>query len=271
MAKRSAGNSPDFDVRELTVGAGLLAGTANVIMQLARPAVGYGVLESTVESSQVTRHPLRRMRTTFTYLSVALAGTPAQRAVCRQAVNRCHASVRSSARSPVTYSALDPRLQLWVAACLYQGVSDVYARLHGPVDDLTAEAIYQESSRLGTTLQVSGDMWPADRAAFDRYWRAALAEIRIDPPVRAYLRQLMALEFLPRPVRLTFGPLNCFVTTGFLPPPFREQMQLRWSERDQRRFEFLMRTAAAVNRRAPAPVRQFPFNAYRQYLRMRLP
>ena len=32
------------------MGVGLLAGPANVIMQLARPGVGYGVMESRVES-----------------------------------------------------------------------------------------------------------------------------------------------------------------------------------------------------------------------------
>ena len=56
-------------------GAALLASTANVVMQLARPGVGYGVLESTVEASQVMRHPVRRIRNTVTYLSVALLGT----------------------------------------------------------------------------------------------------------------------------------------------------------------------------------------------------
>jgi uncharacterized protein (DUF2236 family) len=35
-------------------------------MQLALAPVGYGVLESKVESGQVTKHPLKRFRTTFT-------------------------------------------------------------------------------------------------------------------------------------------------------------------------------------------------------------
>lgn len=55
----SAGISPDFDVRDLADGVGLLAATANVIMQLARPEVGYGVVESKVDSAQIMRHPVR--------------------------------------------------------------------------------------------------------------------------------------------------------------------------------------------------------------------
>jgi uncharacterized protein (DUF2236 family) len=261
---------PDFDVRDMIDGAALLASTANVVMQLARPGVGYGVLESTVEGSQVMRHPVRRIRTTVTYLSVALLGTPEERAIYRRQVNRAHASVRPAAGSPVSYSAFDPRLQLWVAACLYRGVADVHALLHGPVGDATAGAIYRECRPFATTLQVPEHMWPADRAAFERYWASAMAEVRIDPPVREYLDRLMALDYLPRPFSMAFGPLNRFVTAGFLPPPFREQMQLRWTVRDQREFRFLMGAIAAVNRLLPAPVSRFPFNACLQDLRVRI-
>ena len=56
------------------MGVALLAGPANVIMQLARPGVGYGVMESRVESGRVDRHPIKRARTTFTYLAVAVDG-----------------------------------------------------------------------------------------------------------------------------------------------------------------------------------------------------
>ncbi|WP_448222861.1 oxygenase MpaB family protein [Gordonia iterans] len=58
------------------VGPALLAGTANVIMQLSVPAVGYGVYESKVESGNVLKHPVKRTRTTLTYLAVAARGTP---------------------------------------------------------------------------------------------------------------------------------------------------------------------------------------------------
>src|ERR1700734_2729420 len=111
------GVAAGFDVGEVIEGAALLASTANAVMQLALPAVGYGVLESKVESGQVMRHPFRRVRNTITYLSVALMGTDTERAYYRRQVNRAHALVRSTGDSPVRYSAFDPRLQLWVAAC----------------------------------------------------------------------------------------------------------------------------------------------------------
>ena len=162
MGRNATGRAaPDFDLAEVIEGAALLAGTANAVMQLALPAVGYGVLESRVEGSQVMRHPFRRVRNTITYLSVALLGTDTERAYYRRQVNRAHALVRSGADSPVRYSAFDPRLQLWVAACLYRGGMDVHTRLHGPLDEATADAIYRGCRRLGTTLQVPEHMWPA--------------------------------------------------------------------------------------------------------------
>jgi uncharacterized protein (DUF2236 family) len=146
----------------------------------------------------------------------------------------------------------------------------MYTLLRGPADEATADAIYRESHRLGTTLQVSEKMWPSDRAEFERYWDAALAEIRIDPPVREYLHRLTMLGYLPRPFSVALGPFNRFLTTGFLPPPFRDQMQLPWTERDQRQFESLMRMIATVNRLLPSPIRRFPFNACLQDLRVRI-
>jgi uncharacterized protein (DUF2236 family) len=261
MAHEPAGTSPGFDVRDLVAGAGLLAATANVIMQLARPEVGYAVLESTVDKAQIMRHPLRRWVTTVTYLSVALMGTPQERKDYRQVVNRSHAQVESAANSPVSYSAFDPRLQLWVAACLYQGMNDTYTVLRGPADDQTADDMYRVARRFGTTLQMPGDMWPADRAAFARYWDAALPTIQIDPQIRAYLHELVKLAYLPSPLSAVLGPVNQFLTTGFLPPPFRDQMQLPWSERDQRQFESVMQVIAIINRLLPAPARRFPLNA----------
>ncbi len=270
MAQPRAAISPGSGAGDLVDGACLLAATANVIMQLGRPEVGYGVLESNVGRAQVMRHPLRRWRSTVTYLAAAVMGTAGDREACRRVVNRSHAQVRSATHGPVSYSAFDPQLQLWVAACLYRGMSDMHALLRGLADDQAAEAIYRAASRFGTTLQMPADRWPADRAAFDRYWDTALATIRIDPPVRAYLHQLIMLRYLPRPLSAVLGPPNRFLTTGFLPPPFREQMQLPWTERDQRQFESVMHMIATLNRLLPAPARRFPFNACLLGLRARI-
>jgi uncharacterized protein (DUF2236 family) len=253
--------SPEAGARDLVAGASLLAATANVIMQLAQPEVGYGVLESTVESAQLMRHPVRRWLATVTYLSVALMGTPAERADVRHRINRSHAQVRSGAGSPVVYSAFDPGLQLWIAACLYQGTVDVRTALRGPADEQTADDIYQVARWFGRTLQMPDELWPADRVAFRHYWESALGSVRIDPPVRDYLGELLRLAYLPSLLCAVLGPVNQFLTTGFLPPPFRDQMELTWTDREQRQFDAVLRAVAMINRMMPGPARRFPFNA----------
>lgn len=61
-------------------------------------------------------HPVKRTRTTVTYLAVAVLGTDDERKAYRRAVNKQRAQVRSTESSPVRYNAFDPGLQLWVAA-----------------------------------------------------------------------------------------------------------------------------------------------------------
>jgi uncharacterized protein (DUF2236 family) len=267
--------TPASSIVDTVLGAGLMAGPANVIMQLARPGVGYGVYESPVESGNVFRHPIKRNRTTLTYLAVATLGTEQEKKTYRKWINKSHARVRSTESSPVEYNAFDPELQLWVAACLYKGFEDIYSIFGRTLDDEARDAIYGSSATLGTTLQVRPEMWPANRAAFEEYWNSGVEKVRIDPTIRDYLYRLTTLRMFPAPIPALFGKFNLFVTTGFLPPRFREEMQLPWSERDQRRFELMMRTIGAVAWRLPAPLRHFPFNLYlwdmRVRIRLRLP
>lgn len=246
------------------MGVALLAGAANVIMQLALPGVGYGVMESRVESGRVDRHPIKRARTTFTYLAVATRGSDEQKKAYRRAVNRSHAQVFSTDESPVSYNAFDRELQLWVAACLYKGGVDVYRTFVGEMDDVTADQHYRDGMALGTTLQVPPEMWPADRVAFDRYWQESLAKIHIDDAVREYLYPIAVSRMrgvrLPAALQSRSEAFALLITTGFLPQKFRDEMKLDWNTDKQREFDRLMRAIRLANNIAPPFVRAFPFN-----------
>jgi uncharacterized protein (DUF2236 family) len=231
--------------------AAALLPAANVIMQLSSPRVGYGVVESPVDSGNVYKHPFKRARTTGTYLAAATLGTDDDRALIRAEVDRVHAQVRSNSSSPLSYNAFDPNLQLWVAACLYRYYVDMHEYLYGALDDEAADAIYRDAGRLGTTLQVRDSMWPADREAFAEFWKRSLDELRIDPPVREHLYGVAALAFLPAPLRLLAGRFNLFATTGFLPPEFREHMRLSWTPSQQRRFDWLLTGLRIADRVVP--------------------
>ncbi|GGK47665.1 oxygenase MpaB family protein [Nocardia camponoti] len=252
----------EFDIRDYIDGAAAFYGaTANVIMQLSLAPVGYGVIESKVESGSIMRHPVKRTRTTLTYLSVALMGTPGDRAAYRRAIGNAHKYVHSTPESPVRYNAFDPNLQLWVAACLYWGSLDVMERMYGPVEEDTADIFYAYAERLGTTLQVKPEMWPADRAAFAEYWAKNLALTSIDDTMAAYFADLMDLRMLPLPLRAVFGPFHRWFTTGLLPQHIRDEMGLVWTARDERRLNRLLAATGFVWGRMPRVIRNFPFNA----------
>jgi uncharacterized protein (DUF2236 family) len=224
------------------------------------------VLESKVDSGNLFRHPAKRTRTTLTYLAVATMGTDAERAAYRHGVNQAHTQVRSTAESPVAYNAFDTDLQLWVAACLYKGFEDVYLAFVGGEPG----HFYRDAATLGTTLQVHPEMWPEDREAFEEYWAAGLDDVGVDDTVRRYLTDIVDLRFLP-PVFAALGrPFHRFVTTGFLPQRFRDEMRLPWTAADQRRFDALLTGIGRVVRVLPAPVRRFPFNLCLWDLRRRL-
>ncbi|GAA0592673.1 DUF2236 domain-containing protein [Kribbella sandramycini] len=253
-------------LRDVLLGVSLLAGSANVVMQLSRPGVGRGVVESRVDGSNLFRHPVRRTRTTLTYLAVATMGTAAEQAAYRRFVNRAHAQVRSTEAGPVAYNAFDPELQLWVAACLYKGFEDTQlAFFRG-----NAERYYSAAAIFGTMLQVRPELWPADRAAFEEYWTHSLDQVHVDDDVRRYLLALIDLKFLPAWLALPGRRFHRFVTTGFLPPPFRDQLHLTWTTRDQHHFDRLLRGIRSVILHSPGPIRRFPFNLCLWDLRRRL-
>lgn len=265
---RGAGSAAHRD--DAVVGLGLLAGGANVVMQLARPEVGYGVYESRVDSGSLFKHPVKRTRTTLTYLAVAFLGTPAERRHYREAVNTAHAQVRSTPASPVAYNAFDRDLQLWVAACLYRGVEDVGEVFGPPLTEDEKDERYQASATLATTLQVPPEMWPADRKAFDEYWNESLAQVSIDETIRGHLLDIARVRFLRAPIPQLVGGLGLFITVGFLPQRFREEMRLAWSPRQQRRWNRLMRAIARGVRVLPGPLRRFPYNLCMLDLRVRM-
>jgi len=251
-------------------GLGMAAAGANVIMQLSMLPVGHGVARSRVDSGRIDMRPIKRTRTTLAYLAVALLGTDEEREAMRREVDRQHRQVRSLPGDPVSYSAFDRDLQLWVAACLYKGIEDVDRVAGIQRSDDEAERLYRYCARLGTTLQVRPEQWPSTRAEFHRWWDEHVERIEMDDLTRGYLQGIARAEFLGRPWSWMLGPLVQLQSVGFLPERFRDELGLPWTARHQRLFDLLMGTWAAVDRHVPGPIRRFPFNLYLLDTRLRI-
>jgi len=233
----------------------LVGGGRAILLQIAVPAIGHGV----ANHSDFTSDPLRRLHGTLSYVYALANGTEADRAAVRRAVNRAHGPVRGSGQP--AYNAMDPALQLWVAATLYETAIAMHERVFGALDDESADEIYREYAVLGTALQMPPELWPADRAAFRSYWDAQVAALSVDAATAGVQKELFYPSAVPFGIRLIM-PLVRFVTVGLLPASVRELYGLPWTAAQERRFGRTMRVVAAVYRTLPRGIRQYPQRHY---------
>ncbi len=240
-------------------GVALLPAGANVVLQLSQLPVGHAVATSQVFSGSLALHPIKRTRTTLAFLGIAVFGTDEERRDLRAQIDAVHARVHSGPEDPVAYDALDPSLQGWVAACLYQGARQA-VELTGLELTEFDEELYRLAERLGTTLQVPAGWWPPDRAAFDAYWSDGLEHARFDPLTRDYLVSFVGLGFLPWRLGVLLGPLHRLIVGVFLPAPLREGLGLNWSARRERLARAIVRGVASGWGALPRALRHFPLN-----------
>ncbi|MEN0085888.1 MAG: oxygenase MpaB family protein [Leifsonia sp.] len=241
----------------------LAGGPRALLLQIAHPGVGRGV----VDHSDFASRLMDRFEGTVLYLTATMYGTSEEQAAMRRLVNRAHAPVRGvDPASGTTYNAFDPELQLWVAATLYQTMMDLHGRVFGPLSPPQAGLAYRELSRALSNLQLSHEQWPADRAAFDRYWEGMVGSLRVDAEVLAVSRQILypsGVSWWMRPGL----PLLRLVTAGLLPPAVRAQFRLEWDAARQRRFDRAMRWTARIYPRLPVRLRRLLRDRYLAKLR----
>jgi uncharacterized protein (DUF2236 family) len=94
--------------------------------------------------------------------------------------------------------------------------------------------------------------------------------VRIDAAVRDYLMRVIRMEYLGERVSRRVARPRTWLTTGFLPEPFREEMGLAWSASDQHRFDRFTRRVGGLIRRSPARLRGAPFGSAIVDVRRRL-
>ncbi|MFP5312292.1 MAG: oxygenase MpaB family protein [Actinomycetes bacterium] len=232
----------------------MLAGAGRaILLQLANPAIGRGV----AAHSTFTHRPVNRLKGTLTYVYAITYGSEEQVREARRRVNRAHAPVRRAAdESSAGYNAYDPALQLWVAATLYDTALTIVEKISGPLDDGTADAMYQGYARSGTALQLPAEMWPKDRAAFRLYWEQQLADLRAEEEGVRVGRGLL----FPRHTALWYRaimPAARFLTAGLLPHQLRNDYGLAWSDRHQRRFDRTWRVLAVAYPLLPRRIRHW--------------
>jgi uncharacterized protein (DUF2236 family) len=188
-------------------------------------------------------------------------GTPEEIEAVAAAVTSAHRKVTGPG-----YRAMDPELQLWVAATLYDTAILLYEELFGPLDAAVADRVYEQYAVLGTALQVPAELWPADRTAFQSYRAHMVDTLEVSDDARRVARDLLSAENAPLLLKAAM-PLNRFLTAAWLPPRIRSEFGLDWDAGAQRRYDVLMKVGAPVYRLVPVPLREAPKTYYLREMR----
>lgn len=237
---------------------------ANVVMQLANPAVGRGVVESRVDRGRGDLRPIKRARTTAQYLAVATLGSDSDRRFFHEAVHRIHARVTSTESSPVRYNANDAGSQLWVALCLVRYYTDQWQMMHGPLTGAELDRIIEMARPLGTTLNVPEARWPDTWAEYEKRFADGLEAVEIDDTVREYLQKLADFRVLE--VRMkqlgtlahkTVGPWNLSMTKFAVPRRTRDEMHWEITAGDLRRRRMVLALTSVLEKVFPRPLRAY--------------
>jgi uncharacterized protein (DUF2236 family) len=232
----------------------LIAGGARaILLQVADPAVAAGV----ARHSDFAHRPVERLRNTLTFAYAVVPGAPDDAGRVASFVNRAHVPVDR---------AEDAELQLWVAATLYDTATRVHDRVFGPCSDELADELYFAYAALGTSLQMPASLWPADRAAFAKYWDSRVETLEVTDDARQIAHDLFAPARAPAWLRAGL-PLGRILTLDLLPPSIRSAYGFDWTARDERRARrawSLLKFVAAIT---PHRFRSWPYRHYLLRLR----
>ena len=262
MARR--GGRPIRHLPDISTHLAFWLPVANVVMQLANPAVGYGVVESRVDRGRGDLRPIKRARTTAQYLAVATLGSESDREFFHEAVHQIHAQVTSTGASPVSYNANHAGYQLWVALCLVRYYTDQWQMMHGPLAGADLDRIIEMARPLGTTLNVPETRWPATWAEYEQRFAEGLEDVEIDDTVRDYLQSLadfrvleIRMKQLGTLAHKTIGPWSLSMTKFGVPRRIRDEMRWELTPVDLRRRRIVLTLTSVLEKVFPRPLRAY--------------
>jgi uncharacterized protein (DUF2236 family) len=256
--------SPNHELRHLQrvlkEGILLTTGGLAILLQMANPKVAQGVNEN----SNFASRPTDRFRRTMTYVYCMAFGTSAEKKAVIEMVHRVHQSVVGPG-----YTADDPELQLWVAATLYFAGANVYQKIFGDFDDVTADELYKEYSVMATSLRVPPEMWPKSRQAFWEYWDGQIETLEVTSHAKAVAKDLLYNKASPLWIRVNL-PLIRLSTAEWLPARMREAYGLKTSKSRRRFHRLWMGVIRKAWPRLPIFVREYPLRYYMKDMRRRM-
>ncbi|KAB8259932.1 hypothetical protein BDV32DRAFT_123683 [Aspergillus pseudonomiae] len=188
---------------------------ANILVN-SHPQIAQGVQNH----SYFRTNPTSRIYYSLLYIQ-GVCGTPEERNCVSRIVNKAHRGVRGR-----NYNAMEPKQQLWVASCFFIATLTVQETFFGLLDEQSTEALYQDASRFGTSLQMPLEMWPESIHKFWEYWNHEIRHFEATPAVFSVARDVLYPHNLPFWIWVASPILRIF-TIHWLPEAYRARYGLR--------------------------------------------
>ncbi|MCX2730074.1 oxygenase MpaB family protein [Saccharopolyspora sp. NFXS83] len=239
-----------------------LAGTG-LLLQVAHPVVGAGVLQHSEFKAKPWRRAVRTHLSTMRFIYGMRPGAAHEGDRLRE----LHKGIKGVDGEGRRYHALNPEAYAWVHFTLARFMVDT-ARVFG--DPMTAEEterMWQEFREIGRALHIKDHHMPADWAAaqdwFDRIVRERLEATESTSDVLAELTgPAPPSRWIPLPLWGLFarpaGKLVRLTTVGALPPELRDRLGIRWTAVEERRLRRFGRLAGGAIRVLPWPLQYTP-------------
>lgn len=238
-----------------------LLGPQLLILQVAHPVVGAGVLEH----STFRQEPWRRLIRTFLSVSTIIYGGQEAAVAEGARLRRMHRAIRGVDDTGRRYHALDPDAYSWVHATLVKGTVEAHAML-GP--GLPAQRIpeyYAQMRDVGRILGLRERDLPPDWESFCAYYDDVVGtRLEVNQTVWDVISSVQhptppAGRWVPgllwRPYARRSGRMNYRIMVGTLPASYRAQLGLAWSARDERRLRRFARLVRVTMALVPPPLR----------------
>lgn len=236
-----------------------------ILLQLAHPAVGAGVIEhSAFRGCPVTG--VRRLRSTVRAMLALTFGETEDMITAAAGINAIHDQVRgrSCEGQGEVYSAHDPALQKWVHATLLESIPMTYELLVGPLTLRERDRYCTEAAIMEPLLGIPGGRLPRDAATLDIYMRDMLDSRTL---VVSDTSRTLARAMLYPPKWFLLWPAfraMQLITIGSLPPSIREAYGFAWRPRDRRALARWTTLIHLTWRLLPPFVREWPIARRRE-------
>jgi len=233
-----------------------LAAGRTALLQLAHPWVAAAI----AQHSRTLNDPVGRFHNTFRVMFTISFGSLDLACEAARRLHRLHETIQGSVPERAgrfdqgtPYHANEIDALTWVFATLVEGALLAYELVLPPLSPPEREQYYAEVRKSAALFGIPPTELPPTFSTFEQYMQSVLQSdtLGVSAPTRQLAHQLRAGTGSPLPVPFWYAAL----TTQLLPPRFRDEFQLAYTQRERDAAGRALRWIRRVYPHLPAMLR----------------